>query len=94
MAAFLIGYFGVRPWYRDRQVNTAAEALIADLDAHAGQVGREAEALPALPDNPTKAELRAQVERISARLGESKERTMELRRRAEEILPKAREEAR
>lgn len=89
VAATLVTYFYLWPWYRDRPARAAADALIAELDEHAGEFEQQATALPEVPVRPTKADLEGQLSKVTAEMGVATGRTRELARRAEDLLPKA-----
>lgn len=89
VAIGLLTYSFGWPWYRDRPVRAAADALIGELDEHAARVEQRAEALPAVSETPTKAELEQMAGQVVAELGEASGRARELSERAKEVLSQA-----
>ncbi len=85
----ILGSMVAWPWYRDRPARAAADALIADLEEHGGQLERQVKAFPPVSDRPTNAELMRQLSVLSAEMGEATKRSRELADRTREVLPQA-----
>lgn len=87
----VVGYFIAWPWYKDRQVGAAVDALVADLDEQGEKAERP---LTDFPANATKDEVGKQAGEVLARMKEAQDKTREFQARAEELVPKAKEDKR
>ncbi len=79
----------VTPRSRDRRVDAAVDALVADLSQRGAEVERHADSLPPVTEKSDRDELERHVRQTSDHIREQSERTKELHRRAEELLPRA-----
>ena len=77
------------PPRQDRQASAAVDKLVRELSEKGAKIERRADALPPIPDRPTRGDLEQHLGQSIEQLQEQADWTADLSRRAAELLPRA-----